>query len=279
MGVALSADGTRLVTASSDATARVWDTGASSPLLELKGHAHEVTCAVVSADGTRVVTGAEDNAARVWDARTGACLLELTGHYGSVGAVAFTPDGGRVVTGSGDGTARVWDGRTGKCLHELAGHPGPVWFVAVAADGRRVVTWSADNAARVWDIETGRHLPAEPVPPTAPVSNRMPDGRLAIESGNRVLLVDPRVGADERARRLWATRPDPDWHAARANQFGVADPAAAALHRSFEHHARGVLALEDGDPARAWWHFVAAAALRRPPKPVETAPPPRRANR
>src|SRR6185437_859448 len=37
-GVAFSPDGTRIVTGSADATAKVWDARTGAPLLELKGH-------------------------------------------------------------------------------------------------------------------------------------------------------------------------------------------------------------------------------------------------
>jgi WD40 repeat protein len=65
--VAWSADGRRVFTASGDRTVRVWDRDTPQPLLELAGHAREVTTLAVSADGRRVVSGSGDSTARVWD--------------------------------------------------------------------------------------------------------------------------------------------------------------------------------------------------------------------
>src|SRR5262249_30019052 len=66
ISAAFSPDGTRVVTASWDKTARVWDATTArlvSPLLEHQGG---VRSAAFSPDGTRVVTTSDDRAARVW---------------------------------------------------------------------------------------------------------------------------------------------------------------------------------------------------------------------
>ncbi len=103
-----SPDGARIVTASDDNTARVWDAATGESLAELTGHTDGVTSASFSPDGARIVT-ASDYTARVWDAATGETLAELTGHTGLVYSASFSPDGARIVTGSWDSTARVWD--------------------------------------------------------------------------------------------------------------------------------------------------------------------------
>jgi WD40 repeat protein len=64
---AFSPDGTRVVTASLDKTARVWDAATGEPVISPLAHQAEVMSAVFSPDGTRVVTASRDNTARVWD--------------------------------------------------------------------------------------------------------------------------------------------------------------------------------------------------------------------
>ena len=103
-----SPDGQRIVTASQDNTARVWDAQHGQPLTEPLKHNAEVNSAQFSPDGQRIVTGSLDNTARVWDAQTGQPLSELLKHTGGVWSAQFSPDGTRIVTVSGS-TAGIWD--------------------------------------------------------------------------------------------------------------------------------------------------------------------------
>ena len=60
-----SPDSQRIVTASEDKTAKIWDTNGSL-LATLKGHKGEVNNASFSPDGQHVVTASKDKTARVW---------------------------------------------------------------------------------------------------------------------------------------------------------------------------------------------------------------------
>ena len=151
-----SPDGTRVVTASEDKTARVWDAHTGKALSEPLRHEDAVLSAQFSPDGTRVVTASGDRTARVWDAHTGKALSEPMRHEDAVKSAQFSPDGTRVVTASEDKTARVWDARTGKALSEPLRHEVGVNSAQFSPDGTRVVTASNDATARVWDAETGQ---------------------------------------------------------------------------------------------------------------------------
>ncbi|HEY8051716.1 MAG TPA: protein kinase [Steroidobacteraceae bacterium] len=155
---AFSPDGRRVVTASWDKTARVWDATTGAELTRLVGHTGRLNCAAFSPDGRRVVTGAFDNSARVWDADSGRQLMILNGHAHQVMGVSFSPDGRLIVTASVDKTARIWDAQTGRQIIVLAGQPGRFTAVAFSADSRRVVTAADDNNARIWDVASGREL-------------------------------------------------------------------------------------------------------------------------
>jgi dipeptidyl aminopeptidase/acylaminoacyl peptidase len=117
-----SRDGLRIVTASWDKTARVWDAATGQSLVTLAGHEAGVKHAQFSPDGARIVTASGDKTARVWDAATGQSLVTLAGHEAGVWSAQFSPDGARIVTASRDKTARIWT-----ILPTSAGPP-PAWF-------------------------------------------------------------------------------------------------------------------------------------------------------
>jgi WD40 repeat protein/serine/threonine protein kinase/TPR repeat protein len=160
--VAYSPDGTRIVTASFDKSARIWDARTGAQLAVLSGHDDRVYCAAYSPDGTRIVTASQDKTARIWDARLGKQLAVLSGHGDLVRAAAYSPDGTRIVTASNDKTTRIWDARTGAQLAVLSGHSDIVESAAYSPDGTRIVTASLDKTARIWDARLGKQLAVFP---------------------------------------------------------------------------------------------------------------------
>lgn len=149
-----SRDGRRVVTASRDGTAQVWDvaTGARvGAALQHRGNANDVT---LSPDGTRVASVGEDGIARVWAATTGAPLTPWLAHGGPGMAVGFDPAGTRIIVASRDGTARIWESSNGTQIAVLH-HRGPVRSAIFSPDGTRALTASEDHAGRLWDLATG----------------------------------------------------------------------------------------------------------------------------
>lgn len=71
MYVNFSNDSHRIVTASYDRTARIWDVETGKVSGTLRGHSAFVNSAAFSPDGTRVATSSGDGTARIWDATTG----------------------------------------------------------------------------------------------------------------------------------------------------------------------------------------------------------------
>ena len=153
-----SPDGARVLTASEDNTARLWDAASGQELRVLRGHEDAVRSAVFSPDGARVLTASGDNTARLWDAASGQELRVLRGHEDGVNSAVFSPDGARVLTASEDNTARLWDAASGQELRVLRGHEDLVGSAVFSPDGARVLTASEDNTARLWDAASGQEL-------------------------------------------------------------------------------------------------------------------------
>ncbi|MCP4695527.1 MAG: tetratricopeptide repeat protein [Gammaproteobacteria bacterium] len=159
-------DGKRILTASADHTARLWDAD-TGKLLAVLEHEGSVNHAAFSPDGNHIVTASKDGNARLWDAHTGNLSSILQGHEDSVLHAAFSPDGKHIVTASEDAAVRLWDTHTGKLLTVLqepeAWRNVAVNHAAFSPDGRRIVTtsynWDSNNRNfHLLDVDTGKLL-------------------------------------------------------------------------------------------------------------------------
>ena len=106
---AFSPDGKRVVTASSDQTARLWDAESGKEIAHLKAHTDIVNAASFSPDGERVVTASDDQTARLWDAQSGKEIAHLKADNVGVLGASFSADGRRIITTGKDNVARIWD--------------------------------------------------------------------------------------------------------------------------------------------------------------------------
>jgi WD40 repeat protein len=101
-----------VVTASTDRTARVWDTETGEPRTPPLLHPNRVVQAQLSPDGRYVLT-LSDGAMRVWEAATGAPLTPPLRERMEAQASAFGPEAGSVIAvGSGSegkGRIELWD--------------------------------------------------------------------------------------------------------------------------------------------------------------------------
>ncbi|KAE9408942.1 WD40 repeat-like protein, partial [Gymnopus androsaceus JB14] len=131
--VALSPNGSQIVSGSFDNTICIWDAVTQQPMGEpLQGHEHSVTSVAFSPNGSQIVSGSRDKTIRIWDAVTQQPIGEpLQGHEHPVTSVALSPNGSQIVSGSSDNTIRIWDAVTQQPIGEpLQGHEHPVTSVA-----------------------------------------------------------------------------------------------------------------------------------------------------
>ena len=145
--LALTPDGTRLVSASADTTLRVWDIQSGRSLHTLEGHSAGVWSVAVTPDGTRALSASWDKTVRVWDLKTSRALRTLKGHTDAVHSVAATPYGTCAVSASGDGTLRLWDLESGRQLASFECNDR-ARSCAFSPDGRTLV--AGDTAGLVY---------------------------------------------------------------------------------------------------------------------------------
>ena len=132
----------RIVSASDDATARVWDAETGREVATLVGHEGPVSALAYHPTEAMVATGGADGSIRLWDSEAGRGLHHLKAHTGLVAGVTFTPDGRRLVSVGRDGNLILWDVETG---HEVLTLRGAMNLAAQAApvaftrDGREII--------------------------------------------------------------------------------------------------------------------------------------------
>ena len=154
-----SPDGTRIVTAGVDGTARLWAWESKPPRVIATltpTDPQPLFDAAFSPDGRFVVTSGIGTA-RVWDTQetTGKAVVLVHPTLTQLPSASFSRDGRLVVTSSTDGTARVWDwtakpGEPSILRPAGVGAP-PLTSAAFSPNGALVVTASLDGTARVWD--------------------------------------------------------------------------------------------------------------------------------
>ena len=145
---------TTAVTASSDATLRLWNVQSGEPEGLIEGLNLGAYALDVSPDGGRMAAGCKDGVIREYRIATREQLRELSGHLGYVRAVRYAPNGD-LLSAAGDGTVRVWGPEGTEPRQVLRGHRGGVPAIAVSRDGGRLVSGGRDGTVRLWDLEDG----------------------------------------------------------------------------------------------------------------------------
>lgn len=107
--LAFSHDGTRLVTASMDRTAAVWDWKSAKLLSVFRGHEASANSAVFAPGDDVVVSAGADGKLVRWDAASGELRGRYRGHAADVTALAFGGDTQLLVSGDWSGIVKVWD--------------------------------------------------------------------------------------------------------------------------------------------------------------------------
>ncbi|MBC7965635.1 MAG: WD40 repeat domain-containing protein, partial [Fuerstia sp.] len=194
MMATFAAEDGRVVTASSDQTAKLWDAVTGAELQTFNQHTGPLYCLAVSADGRTLVTGAQDNTVRVWDLplshpirRVSATpvpalptALLRVGHTSDVLATAYRNDGTSFATADATGHIVVWSPDLDQPLARLQAHSGKVTALVLPNNDQRLASAGDDGIIRVWQLPTPS--------PKKLVASDVAGGTIAVLPGQQVAV-------------------------------------------------------------------------------------------
>ncbi|XP_022667088.1 lissencephaly-1 homolog isoform X2 [Varroa destructor] len=144
-----------VISASEDATIKLWDYESGDFEKTLKGHTDVVQDLALDPHGGKLLASCSaDMNVKLWDFQSYECIRTMRGHDHNVSSVAFLPSGDHLISCSRDKTIKVWEVATGYCVKTLTGHREWVRRIACNWDGALLASCSQDHSIRVWALET-----------------------------------------------------------------------------------------------------------------------------
>ncbi|MEQ8672597.1 MAG: TIR domain-containing protein [Aggregatilineales bacterium] len=161
--IALSADGTRMLTSSYDTSVVLWDITTWDVIFFLDGH-EDVVYSVAFVEGRNdgsdeAVSVSEDGIMILWDLERGERIRSFSGHAAPIYDVVVSGDGNTALTASWDLTLILWDISRSETLAQFTnpaesiGLESQVNAVDMVADGSRMLTAFSDGSAVVWSLD------------------------------------------------------------------------------------------------------------------------------
>ncbi|MEC4887835.1 MAG: hypothetical protein SAL70_41975, partial [Scytonema sp. PMC 1070.18] len=160
--VTFSPCGEYIISASNDATLRLWDNQGNPIGNPFTGHQSNINAVAFSPSGEYIVSGGEDCTLILWDTKGNLRGNPFTGHQSRVTSVAFSSDGKLIVSGSSDGSLRIWDLKGNHVIAPIAFSDVWVDCVAFSPDGKQIVCGinndplsgrGFEGILRIWDTE------------------------------------------------------------------------------------------------------------------------------
>jgi len=149
--------GKRLLSASRDFTARIWNL--ENPEEEVKVfriHTGSVNDAAFFPSEDKIITGSDDGKAVIWDIANQKALLTLSSHERPIVKVQINSSGTRALTQADDGTAILWDTADGKNLGNLKSAGAEVLVAQFSPDGKQVAGGLSDGSIKFWSAGDGK---------------------------------------------------------------------------------------------------------------------------
>jgi serine/threonine protein kinase len=150
-----SDDGTALVSASKDATVKIWT--ASSATLKRTIEMDDGPATAMAVSGNRLLTGHANGNVVLWDWERAEKISTYKRNDAEIWSVAFLGSGQRFASAGHDWKIAVWDAATASGpFGVLDAHDSAVQSLAFGMAGSKPVlaSGSADKTLKIWNLET-----------------------------------------------------------------------------------------------------------------------------
>ena len=143
--------GDRVITASLDSTARVWDSHTGELISELKEHKATLEYAELSFNGKLALTVDTNDGVIIWDADQGKHLYSFKSKM-----ARFSPDGEKFFCLNEDGISlSIYSTQSGGLLRELRTHT-KISQAVFHPDGKTLFTYLTNDVVARWSLKTGK---------------------------------------------------------------------------------------------------------------------------
>jgi len=153
--IAYSPDGSKLASASADASVKIWDLGNGREIRSYRGSKDPVRALAWSKDGKYIASTA-GNEIHIWNPEDGKLKTALKGHEKPVGALAFHPDGNILASGADDPSVRLWDVEKGSETANLTADfdkraKAQIYSISFSPNGKLVAAVNGNGQLQIWN--------------------------------------------------------------------------------------------------------------------------------
>jgi len=151
VGLDVNSSNEKLVTASLDKTAYIWNLKTGELMSPVMQHDVFAWWAKFSKDDAKIVTTTDNNSISIWNANTGKIITPPFYTQDTILDINFNQEGTRVIAGLLNGEFHKWDVHTGRPIKTDITHDKPISSAKVSSDGEYIITSDISGKLKKWD--------------------------------------------------------------------------------------------------------------------------------
>ena len=252
----------KFITASDDASLKVFDFAAGVEEVTITGHGWDAKTVDWHPTKGLVVSGSKDHQVKLWDPRNGRCLTTLHGHKTTISKCRFQPTGTHdlLATCARDTTARIFDLRMMRDILLLRGNEKDITTVCWHPLHNGFITTGGNDGALYHYLldepndPSGTHTlsPYDHADPSkAPTQSIWPAHKVPFAHEQAIWTLDWHPlghilasGSNDRLTRFW-TRPRPGDSSYLQDPYHIGQEAARAA--GYQRHRAGARNMQPED--------------------------------